>query len=457
MHLQKVSFTKIEIMFAKKVAHIILALIIGVSISGCATYHQKAQETEKALFAGNYTKAEESIKKNKFLKRKRNELLYYLELGKVQNLKGDFAASNKSLNKADHMMEEFRSIFEMAVGVTVNPAMQSYKAEGHERILVHYYKALNYLQLGDIEEAIVEARRIDLSQMVNENAVGGKLKKYGKDPFGLMLMGMIYEADKDYNNAFIAYTNAKKIYDTDETGLYRGQYPESLERDLVRTAANAGRQYKSDLEKEDLPFGEAIIFWENGMAPIKQEKNLFFSLNEKNGNFFFTSDNIHVPVDYDFAKDDEDFDPSDIGMIRLATPYYVQRINNTQSAYVMHNDERKNLHLIEDVSALAFQIERDNYFKELGKNLLRITLKKLSELAAGEQNEYVGAALNIANVATEKADTRNWQSLPSQIHYVRIPLEEGMNNITVNCSNGTSQTFEIRGGGGKVFRNVVTY
>ncbi|MFT5819655.1 MAG: hypothetical protein ACI8ZM_000880 [Crocinitomix sp.] len=453
----RVNFIKIEIMFAKKVSHIILALLIGVSISGCATYHQKAQETEKALFAGNYTKAEETIKKNKFLKRKRNELLYHLELGKVQNLRGEFVASNKSLNKADHMMEEYRSLFEMAIGVTINPAMQSYKAEGHERILVHYYKALNYLQLGDIEEAIVEARRIDLSQMVNENAVGGKLKKYGKDPFGLMLMGMIYEADKDFNNAFIAYTNAKKIYDTDETGLYHEQYPESLERDLVRTSAYAGRHYQSDLEKTNLPFGEAIIFWENGMAPIKQEKNLYFSLNEDNGNFFFTSDQIHVPIDYNFGKDDEDFDPSDIGMIRLALPYYIQRQNAVQSAYVTHNDKRKDLHLIEDISALAFQIERDNYFKELGKNLLRIALKKISELAAGKQNEIVGTALNIANVATEKADTRNWQSLPSQIHYVRIPLEEGMNNITVICSNGQTQTFEIRGGGGKVFRNVVSY
>ena len=185
--------------------------------------------------------------------------------------------------------------------------------------------------------------------------------------------------------------------------------------------------------------------------------NLYFSLNEENGNFFFTSDQIHVPVDYDFGKDDEDFDPSDIGMIRLALPYYIQRNNAVQLAYVTHNNKRKNLHLIEDISALAFQIERDNYFKELGKNLLRIAIKKVSELAAGDRNEYVGLAMNIANVATEKADTRNWQSLPSQIHYTRIPLEEGLNTISVNCSNGQTQTFEIRGSGGKVFRNVVTY
>lgn len=446
-------------MLAKKIIHIFLPLLMGVSISACGTYYNKAQETERALTSGNYAKAEETIKKNKFLNRKRNKLLYYLELGKVQNLQGDFDSSNKSLNKADDLMEEYRNVFEMAIGVTVNPAMQSYKAEPHERILMHYYKALNYLQLGKMEDAIVEARRIDLSQMVNENAVNGKLKKYGKDPFGLMLMGMIYEADEDYNNAFIAYRNAKIVYDTDQSGLYKGRYPESLERDLVRTAAYAGMTYESDLKKQDLPNGEAIIFWESGLAPIKEEKNFFFSLNENNGQFFFTSDNgsLNVPVDYNFKKDDPDFNPSDIGMIRLATSYYAQRNRVNQSAFIMHNNARKNFSMIEDVSALAFQIEADNYLKELGKNLLRLTLKKVSELAISERSPYAGLAMNVANVATEKADTRNWQSLPNQIQYVRIPLNAGRNEIEVNCSNGEKEIYVIEGNGQMVFRNFVTY
>ncbi|NOQ72339.1 MAG: hypothetical protein GQ574_10085 [Crocinitomix sp.] len=444
-------------MFAKKIIHIILILFAVGHFSSCGTYYDKSVGTEKALIQRDYVKAEDAIVKNKFLTRKRNELLYYLELGKVLNLQGKFAESNYNLNKADYMMEAYRSVFDMALGVTVNPALQSYKAEPHERILVHYYKALNYLQLGDIEEAIVEARRIDLSEMVNNNAVNGKFKKYGKDPFGLILMGMIYEADQDYNNAFIAYRNAKDVYNNDETGLYNGKFPESLERDLVRTSAYAGMSYQSDLEKVDLPHGEAIIFWEKGLAPIKAEKNIFFSLNQKNGSFFFMSDNLSIPIDYNFAKNDPDFDPSDIGMIRLAIPYYVQRVDNNLTASITVNDQQKKFTLIEDIDALAFQIEKDNYLKELGKNLLRLALKKISELAINERNPYAGLALNIANVATEKADTRNWQSLPSQIHYARIPLQEGLNKITVNCSNGQTKTFEIRGSGRKVFRNVVSY
>lgn len=434
----------------------IISLLAIFMMVSCRTYYQKSIDTEQALLSQNYEKAEASIQSNKFLKRKRNLLLYHLELGRIKNLQGDYEASNKHLNKADYMMEEFRNFFDMAAGVTVNASIQSYQAASHEQILVHYFKAINYIKLGDLEEALVEVRRIDLKQAKNNHAVSGKLKKYGKDPFGLMLMGMIYEADGDYNNAFIAYRNAQKVYDEDQTGLY-SRYPFTLEEDLARTAAMAGMTYPIKTTYDHLENGELILFWENGLAPIKEEKNIIFSLNQNNQDYYFESDDLQVPVDYDFSKDDPNFNPSDIGTIRLAIPYYVPRPFGLRSATVTHNKQPVRIEQISDITGLAFQIERDNYLKELGKNLLRITLKKISELALTEQNEYAGFALGVANFATEKADTRNWQSLPGEIQYTRIPLEEGTNVITISFNNGEKKTFEVEGNGQRVFEHVVTY
>ena len=444
-------------MLTKTIKYGLYGLILGIGFSSCGTYYQKTNKTESALLNSNYEKAEELTIDNKYLSRKRNSLLYFLELGKIQHLQGEFEASNISLNAADDLMNNYRNLLEMAVGVSVNPSMQPYKAEPHEQILVHYYKALNYLQLGNIEEAIVEARRIDLSQASNMEAVNNKERKYGQDPFGMLLMGMIYEADRGYNNAFIAYRNAKEIYAKDESGVFASTAPASLESDLVRTAAYAGMNYQSDLKKTDLPNGEAIIFWENGIAPIKAQKDIFFTLNKENGKFFFMSDNLVIPIDYDFEKNDKNFKPSDIGIIRVAWSYYIQRPIRIAGASITHNSTALKLNLIEDISALAFQIERDNYFKDLASNLLRLTLKKISELSLSQKNEYAGLALNIANVATEKADTRNWQSLPSQIYYVRVPLEKGENTIEIKTSNGQVRTFTIQGNGRTVFRNFVTY
>ena len=65
--------------------------------------------------------------------------------------------------------------------------------------------------------------------------------------------------------------------------------------------------------------------------------------------------------------------------------------------------------------------------------------------------------MGIANVATEKADTRNWQSLPSTISYARIPLQEGRNTISFKASNGETKDFVLEGSGRMYFRNIVTY
>lgn len=445
-------------MFIKIKLHLICSVLLVAIGTSCATYYQKSIDTEKALIAHDYDKATNNIEKSKFLTKKRNHLLYYLELGKAQHLAGKFEESNISLNRADLMMENYRSVFDMALGVTVNEAIQPYASEAHEKILVHYYKALNYMQLGNVEEAIVEARRINLSSLQNEEDANGKDRKYGNDPFGLILMGMLYEADRDYNNAFIAYRNAKKIYDTDETGLFRGKEPYTLKQDLARTGAFAGMNYESTEVINDMPYGEAIIFWENGLAPIKEEKNMFFSLTKTNGAYYYISGDLVIPIDYDFEKNDSTFKASDIGLIRMASAFYRARPARTNSASLSHNKKTaKTFQLIEDVTGIAFQIERDNYLKELGKNLLRLTLKKISEMAVAEKNEYAGLALGIANVATEKADTRNWQSLPSQISYLRIPLEKGTNTIDITTNTGEKFSFVIEGRGGTVFRNVVTY
>jgi len=51
------------------------------------------------------------------------------------------------------------------------------------------------------------------------------------------------------------------------------------------------------------------------------------------------------------------------------------------------------------------------------------------------------------NTVTEKADTRNWQSLPAFISYVRIPLAAGENTITLQ-QNGVSKTITVTAGKG---------
>ncbi len=443
---------------------IVLALIAGQV--GCATYYTKSRDTEEAILAYNYAKAEQKIESNKFLKKKRNALLYYLEMAKINHLKGDYKKSIEYFKYADFMMDQYNSVADIAVGMAINPAMQPYRTEPHEQILSHYYNALNYIYLGNTEEAVVEARKMNLRQQALEVSSKGKESKYSKDPFGMIMMGMIYEADNDFNNAFIAYRNAYNAYQSSEIDAF-GSMPLYLTADLVRMSrlARIPHQLKAE-EVQNIPStkgegGELILFWENGLAPIKMEKNLFFTLNKDNGTGLYVFSDaqniIEIPVDYDFESNSSNFEPSDLGIIRLAYAYYVDRQPQSKTATLTANGQSLKMAIGESVGKLAFQIERDNYFRELAKRLIRLAIKKLAEIKISKENEYLGLAVGITNASTEKADTRNWQSLPNEIRYARIPLKKGENEIKLKTDDGREIEVKVEGRGGMVFRNVMTH
>ncbi len=446
----------------KHILHIILLSILLLNINACATYNNKIRKAKTALINNDYDKALKSIEKNKFLHRKRNQLLYHLEIGKVYHLNGQYDSSNFHLNIADNMMEEYAPLTDLATSTLVNPAMQNYRAAAHEKILVNYYKALNYLFLSDIENALVEARQLNLKEQALSVSVHGKEKKYFQDPFGLVLMGMIYEAGNDFNNAFIAYRNAYEVYE--KSNLYKDKMPPTLVVDMVRMAKLTGIHYKSDITN---PYqtkgegGELILFWENGIAPVKEEKNMIFTINKATGQgaYYFTDLNntIQIPFNYNFSNNSNGVSPADIGLLRVASAYYVSTKQTLHHARLTVNDKLEPLYIGEDVEQLAFQLEKQNYIKQLGKRLLRVMVKKITELKIAQENEYAGLAVGIANVAMEKSDTRNWQSLPNEIYFTRVPLKKGENTIKLTLNNGKIIEFKVNGTGGMIFKNVVSY
>jgi len=91
--------------------------------------------------------------------------------------------------------------------------------------------------------------------------------------------------------------------------------------------------------------------------------------------------------------------------------------------------------------------------REMATAIMRLATKKALEALADEQDEGLGTLINIVNTITEKADTRNWQTLPYSISYARIPLHEGLNEITLKTSSpqlgAKNQIFRFIGEKGK--------
>ena len=97
-----------------------------------------------------------------------------------------------------------------------------YAGEDHELVLMHYFKALNFLRMNQFDEALVECRRINNKLNLLNDRYEKKKNRYRRDAFALNLMGIAYEASGDVNNAFIAYRNAYEAYDEDYTKCILG-------------------------------------------------------------------------------------------------------------------------------------------------------------------------------------------------------------------------------------------
>jgi uncharacterized protein len=120
-----------------------------------------------------------------------------------------------------------------------------------------------------------------------------------------------------------------------------------------------------------------------------------------------------------------------VNVFRIAFPRYVQSPAFFQQGSVQVNGKTTQVDLAQPLSEIAVQSLRDRFLKEMREALLRFALKKAGEYALKQENKDAGAILGIANAITEQADTRNWQTLPAYINYIRIPLSEGLNTVSI--------------------------
>jgi hypothetical protein len=442
-------------------------LLVMTLLFSCRTYNDAIGHYYGAISQGRFDEASQQLDNNKFLKYNRNKLLFYMEKGKTTFLQGHYRESNHYFNAADSLLgsKGRNKMWDQALGLVTNPAMQEYRGEDFEKLLIHYYKSINYMQLNMMEDATVEARRISLSEYALNDRKNNNSNKYSNDAFSMIMQGIVYESSGDINNAFISYRNAADLFLRKPDKTYYGiTLPAQLQDDLLRTASQLGFQqelqyYEQQFGRRYMPVnnsdgGEVLVIWENGMAPVKAEANFFFTLTERGpGNFVFTDpDNtIFIPFDFQlFSRDSCDKLRRHFNAFRIAFPKYVEQPLFYTNAHVQTDSSFTiPMEKVEDVNLLAFRTLQERFLKEMGLALTRLAIKKLAEQQVKNENETLGEALNILNVLTEKADTRNWQSLPHSIYYSRIPLKKGQNKVTLTLQGQQSQTvvFDVFGNG----------
>lgn len=442
-----------EFQYPITISEDMIRLFVGIFLcslfffSSCATWYERTSEFQQTIEAGNFEKADKLLQKDKKMARGKNKILFYLNLGYVEFMAGRPEKSNQAFETAEQLIDEqVRNPALQAAVLLSNPEILPYKPEDFEVIMVNFYKSMNYLQLGDMEGAMVEVRKINIKlQQLNDKYPDHK-NRYQRDAFAHLLMGLIYDASGNYNDAFIAYRNAFETYQTDYQKNFGLAAPDQLKQDLMRTAYLCGftselKQYESEFNvqyhyKAPSAYGQLVFFWLNGLGPVKSEWGINF-VKEKRGDGAIVFHNAEYGLTFPFfwgaASTEEQNSLADLKIVRAVFPKYVERPLVYTQADLLYKGQHFGLEVAEDINQIAFKTLHDRMVRELSTSLLRVATKQGIQYAASKQNEWVGFFVGLANAATEKADTRNWQTLPYSISYRRIPLEAQENKVVLNC------------------------
>lgn len=377
---------------------------ISLLLSGCASYSYSFSQVEQHIAAQQPTQALEAHENLSYANKDR--VLYLLNKAILQRMNGDYAASNMAFEQAKTLIEErsTTSITEQTSAFLINDATRSYVGEPFEQVLIHLYKALNYLELGDLDAARVEALQVDLQ--LREFAQNDEDTVYNENAFARYLSGIIYEDQGEWSDAMIAYRKAYQAY-KNHSNQPNLDLPIFLQKDLLRLAEQQGltdelEKFKNEFSVnswQDLASlqqqGELIFIYHNGLAPIKREHS-----------------QLHP-------------NPHSRRLIAISLPYYETRPTVVTMARIYLDDVHTDTVRVENINAIAVASLKSHMPAIIARSIARLILKQNLAKKTGEDNPLVGFIVNIAGVITERADTRSWLTLPGEIHLARKAMPPG--------------------------------
>lgn len=438
---------------ASQASTLFAVLMSVILLVGCATssvfipYPEQLAEIKHDVALKQFKLAQNKLSRQS---QSSDKLLYLMERGRVSYLAGETAASIDYFKQVIQVFEaNERKATITASGATrqigallVNDNVIPYTGSAYERVFVHHFQALNYLNIGDIEAAGVEVRRANLEQQIalkkyeeeldhiynsnntkqilNSNTnykqknkallrLSGNIKNSFQNAYTFYISGLIYEALGYSNDAYIDYKKALEIFPDNKYIL----------ADVVRLAKALAM--KDDLEfykKSSIGYlsqqinngeGRLVILYEKGFVPKKVE--IYFPLWVVGfmHSIAFPSYNYH--------------------------PVKSNHLNLTINDIKVGSSEQ-----IVDVSALAAKALEEQMPMIMIRQALRIISRE--QVSREMKNSTLGLIGSLSNLLLNRADLRSWLTLPASTEIMFTNITEGDHAIELQHGN-ISQSLNV--------------
>lgn len=358
---------------------------------------------------------------------------------------------------------------ENIAAVISNDNATRYDIPYYEQSMLHSYQALNYLSQRDLSGALVEIRRANLVQnkalKANQQAIFdsqkemaqkgvsseslaskypsmntaiGKVKNGFQNAYTFYLSGVLYEAAGQSNDAYIDYKKALEIYPGNSTvqkdvwrlanrlgmgndiQLFKNRFSHDITHGKSKDNSKSISQNIGQIDNQQAltPSGQLVILVEQGIINSKQEVS------------------IHLPI---FTSH------GDVRFYSVALPSYQNRLRQYSGLSLSYQGKQYQSQEIVRLQSLAAKQLQDEMPVIVTRQIVRVIAKEEVRQQMSRKGGDIGNILAaLYNVASEKADTRSWSTLPDSIHILRMDFSPGKHEVEMNINgNKRTVTFEI--------------
>lgn len=410
-----------------------LALVVTISlISSCASYVQDTQKIRSRFLEGSYQKAYEEIESSGLKKESNSRLLYLLEKATILSKLGTEdpkkrEQSRKTFIEADKLVDELytTSISKTAATFVVNDRMSDYEGEDYEKIAIHTMLALSFIEEENYKSAIIEARKINNRLHEISQKYDSRYRKYSEDAFARYLSALIYEKQKQFDDAIIDYKKALSIYE--QSGyhkFYRGAVLDGVVKGLYALAKKRNR--KEIIKELKESYSDYISAWHERNDKIKNSGEVVV-IHEVGS--------IALKINKEFVFN------WDKQVVRFSFPYIPKERHHKKGKTGIEWKEGQfaDGENVADMNAIAHFSLEDRRGRLMLKSAARLLLKgQMTMRAEKEFGPLGGLAANVFSAVTETADTRGWTLLPEAFYVTRLRLPAGEHSLKI-YSNGRLQ------------------
>ncbi len=416
----------------------VIVLAMTAFAGGCQGY--KANFIG-AYRAGNYVAAEQQLQQEGgdalHSKGHRDRLLFLLEEGAVTRTAGDLQASNQALDNADKLFQEYDRKADVRIGRSVmatmtNLAAVDYEGYGYDRIMANAYKAMNYMELGNLDYARAELKRVAYAQQLIERRKADRIRdaeqarkepgdtdvnRTMSDPSFKAKTNQLYGSLPD-NSAKAVYANAFAEYLQGIFLLYAG---DASDHQVGRTAMRSTlSMIDNEFVRQDVELAERIsngepvppmtyVLFETGIAPRRDEVRIDVPI------FIYNVMAHDTGVDY----------------VGVAFPKLVSEPGGMPFLNVKTTAGTVSTQLLVDMDSVIGREFKDDLPSVITRTLISAGVKVAAAYAANRATRGDSVVNIITRVATtvyqasvNVADVRTWRSLPKMIVVARVPTPD---------------------------------